>query len=58
MPQLPDLFINQAQTLPSFQMVRAWTFLYIAAAIIFCVIECYCLKTASSKRDTRFKIST
>ena len=55
----PVLLIGPAQTLPSSQMVRAWTFLYHKGSDRLLYTQLiYLRNTSFSKRDNRFKIST
>jgi hypothetical protein len=50
-----NLWFRLAQSLPSSQMVRAWTFLYPKAAIVR--MSDYFLSSSASKRASRFRTS-
>jgi len=51
-----NLWFHLAQTLPSSQMVRAWTFLYLKAAIVR-MSENYFFSNKDSRRANRFNTS-
>lgn len=51
-----NLWFHLAQSLPSSQMVRAWTFLYLTAAIVR-MSENYFLSNKDSSRANRFNTS-